>query len=242
MDFDFGPYNGYVGSEAVEEMLEIVGAVLLGVFAVAAVVGLLFYILRSLALYTIAKRRGLNNPWLAWIPVGTEWVIGSLSDQYKYVTQRKIQNRRKVLLGLALASFGVGVVNFVFSMSHTVLVTMSEFGFSGGNAAMGDFLVPAALGSLISLASSGVGIATLVFRQMSMYDLYRSCNPKNCVVFLVLGIVFPFTEPFFLMSCRYREDGMPPRKGAAPEMPEENWTKDPEPFVDAEYISPNFDN
>lgn len=238
MDFDFGQYGGYMGYDAMEEMLEVVGAVFLGVFAVAGVFALVMYILRSLALYTIAKRRGLNNPWLAWIPVGKEWVVGSVSDQYQYVTQGKIQNRRKILLGLALASFGVGVVNGIITMTHTVAVVTDSFGIYTGSAGMGDLLVPAALGSLISMASSVVGITAFVFRQMSMYDLYKSCNPKNGVVFLVLGIVFPFTEPFFLMSCRYREDGMPPRKGSAPESFEENWTKDPEPFVDAEYISP----
>lgn len=237
MSYDFGPY-GYVGMEGMEEVFEILGAILLGAFALVTVVMLVFYILRSLALYTIAKRRGLNNPWLAWIPVGKEWIVGSVSDQYQYVTQGKIQNRRKILLGLSLAAFGMGAVNSGLSLTHTVAVAVDSFGIYTGSAGMGDLLVPAALMSLISLASSAVGIAQLVFRHMSMYDLYRSCNPKNCVVFLVLGIIFPFTEPFFLMSCRYREDGMPPRKGAAAESFEENWTKDPEPFVDKEYISP----
>lgn len=237
MSYDFGPY-GYVGMEGMEEVFEILGAILLGAFALVTVVMLVFYILRSLALYTIAKRRGLNNPWLAWIPVGKEWIVGSVSDQYQYVTQGKIQNRRKILLGLSLAAFGMGAVNSGLSLTHTVAVAADSFGIYTGSAGMGDLLVPAALMSLISLASSAVGIAQLVFRHMSMYDLYRSCNPKNCVVFLVLGIIFPFTEPFFLMSCRYREDGMPPRKGAAAESFEENWTKDPEPFVDKEYISP----
>ena len=27
------------------------------------------YVLTSLALYTVAERRGLKNPWMAWIPV-----------------------------------------------------------------------------------------------------------------------------------------------------------------------------
>lgn len=234
MDFDFGQYGGYMDYEAMGEVVEILGAVMMGVFALVSVVLLVFYILRSLALYTIARRRGLNNPWLAWIPVGKEWILGSVSDQYQYVTMGKIQNRRKILLGLGLASFGMSVVSSVISMTHTVAVMTESFGVYTGSAGMGDLLVPAALGSLISLASSAVGITAFVFRQMSMYDLYRSCNPKNCVVFLVLGIVFPFTEPFFLMSCRYREDGMPPRKGAASEPAEEDWTKDPEPFTDTE--------
>ena len=39
------------------------------------------YVLTALALYTVARRRGLKNPWLAWIPVASAWIVGSLSDQ-----------------------------------------------------------------------------------------------------------------------------------------------------------------
>ena len=64
---------------------------------------ILAYILQALALYTIAKRRGIRKPWLAWIPFGNSWILGSLSDQYHYVTKRTIKNRRKLLLGLEIA-------------------------------------------------------------------------------------------------------------------------------------------
>ena len=193
-----------------EEMLEIVGivtAVFLGVLAIASVFGLVMYILRSLALQTIAKRRGLHHAWLAWIPVGREWIIGSVSDQYQYLTQGKIQNRRKILLGLQLAATVFGTFYSAFSASQVIGELMYELGHGNG---YGMFFLPGA--GLLSICSTGIGIAAFVFRQMSMYDLYRSCNTKNCVVFLVLGIIFPVTEPFFLISCRYRDDGMPPRK------------------------------
>ena len=61
------------------------------------------YVLEALSLYTIAQRRGIRKPWLAWIPVVNVWIVGSISDQYQYVVNRRIQNRRKVLLGLAIA-------------------------------------------------------------------------------------------------------------------------------------------
>ena len=48
-------------------------------------IGIATYVLSALGLYTIAKRRGLNHPWLAWIPVASAWIVGSLSDQYRYV-------------------------------------------------------------------------------------------------------------------------------------------------------------
>ena len=56
------------------------------------------YVLTALALYTVARRRGLKNPWLAWIPVADSWLLGSLSDQYRYVVKGEHTHRRAFLL------------------------------------------------------------------------------------------------------------------------------------------------
>ena len=64
------------------------------------VISLLSYVLTALAIYTIAKRRGLNKPWLAWIPVVDVWLLGSLSDQYQYVVRGRNRSKRKSLLVL----------------------------------------------------------------------------------------------------------------------------------------------
>ena len=204
-------YYEYYNSipEDVLEMAEIMGTVFLGVFAVIGVFGLVMYILRSLALHTIANRRGLKNAWLAWVPVGQEWIIGSVSDQYQYLTKGKIQNRRKILLVLQLAAVLISTVFSIINLAGSLVGMLNNYGYAWEYSGM----VMNGLGIAgLNFLSSGLSIAAVVFRQMSLYDLYKSCNPKNCVVFLVLGIFFGVTEPFFLMSCRHRDDGMPPRK------------------------------
>ena len=70
------------------------------------------YVLTSLAFYTVAKRRGLSNPWLAWIPVANVWLLGSISDQYRYVVRGENRSRRKILLTLKVISVLCGVVLF----------------------------------------------------------------------------------------------------------------------------------
>jgi hypothetical protein len=64
------------------------------------------------------------------------------------------------------------------------------------------------LSLVFSVLALGVNITALVFYHMSNYDLYRSCNPKNAVTFLVLGIIFPVAQPFFYLSCRKKDLGM----------------------------------
>jgi hypothetical protein len=47
---------------------------------------------------------------------------------------------------------------------------------------------------------------------MALYDVYRSLDPANAVLYLVLSILFSPTEPFFLFFNREKDLGMPPRK------------------------------
>ena len=188
------------------EFLGQFGYVFLGIAAgflmIALTIGLVIYIFQSVGLHAIAKRRGLHHAWLAWIPVGTYWIVGSIADQYQYVAKGKIKNKRKILLSLSLASFVLGLVLNVTS-SILMLVTAQ---------AEGAIAVSGMLGVIRSVINAVVSIALVVFWHMALYDLYCSCNPDNAVVFLILGIFFPITIPFFIFFNRKKDGGMPPRK------------------------------
>jgi len=45
------------------------------------VVGIVFYVLKSIGLSTLAANRGLDNPWLAWIPVADLYIMGMLVEE-----------------------------------------------------------------------------------------------------------------------------------------------------------------
>lgn len=40
-----------------------------------SVIGIAAYVLVSLALYTMAQRRGIANPWLAWVPIADLYIL-----------------------------------------------------------------------------------------------------------------------------------------------------------------------
>lgn len=189
--------------ELLEEMGDILPAiigtlVLVGLFCM--VLGIILYVFQSVGLYAIAKRRGINNPWLAWIPVGRDWMLGCVADQYQYVARGQVKNKRKILLGLAIASM---ILSFVESRTSGQM--LSEL--IAGNQPSAQ----AGVSALLGLAGTAVSITALVFHHMALYDLYGSCCPDNKVLFLVLGIIFGFTQPFFIFFNRKKDDGMPPR-------------------------------
>lgn len=173
------------------------------------------YVLTSLGLYTLATRRGINNAWLSWVPVINCWIIGSLSDQYRYVVKGEVKNKRKALLVMniiaAIVIIAMIVIAIVMVIRITGMVQNTPMDLVNGKImemVMGPVIAVAAL----FMVYFGMIIALAVVHYIAMYDIYTSCDPRNNVVFLVLSILFTITEPFFLFFNRNRDEGMPPRK------------------------------
>ena len=185
----------------------------------STLVSIASYVLSSMALYTLASRRGISKAWLSWVPVLNIWIIGSLSDQYRYVVKGQYRSKRKWLLSLKLVNLLLGMIvigiaiYLVINVSGNFMNLFSQRGLP--KAVTGSAF--AILGLMLPMA--GVGIAAAVIRYMALYDLYISMDPVNGVVFLVLSILFGITEPFFLFFNRNKDSGMPPRKTAVHEEP-----------------------
>ena len=181
------------------------------------------YVLTALAIYIIARRRGLSKPWLAWIPVVNVWLLGSLSDQYQYVVRRRNTSRRKWLLVLNLLKPILTGLTLLFAVEVLRQISFGVYLDDIWDLWLGlfGFGVPLAI----------VGIAAMVIRYIALYDVYRSLDPDNAVLFVVLSIFVSITEPFFLFFNRDKEKGMPPRKQEpVPEPPEQ------EPWENTEYL------
>lgn len=48
----------------------------LGIFCL--IIGIVFYILKSIGLATLASNKGIDLPWLAWIPVADLYIAGAI--------------------------------------------------------------------------------------------------------------------------------------------------------------------
>ena len=189
---------GYVPSD--ESMVAAVFLLIyFGIFLFALAYGVTAYIMGSLAVSTIADRRGIRNNWMAWIPFGSLWILGSISDQYKYLVKGKIKNRRKRLLALSImvavlyvALVFSAIVNSMMGTGPTLVAFVLATGFYAGL------------------------IALIVLQFMCYFDLFRSCDKENGTLFAVLSVVIWVLLPFLVFACRKRDGGMPPRKQPTP--------------------------
>ncbi len=179
------------------EMAGILGLLLvlyLGIFAF----GILTYVLESIGMYTIAKRRGLNAPGLAWVPLGNLWILGLIGDKDMQMRNGKDSKLRAWLLGLSLVTLAplaaIFVIAFIMGMNAAFLKT----GMSTENSVMALLLILLVVYFVIMVLS----IVLAVLQYVALYRLYRSCRPENAAVYLVLGIFFGFLTPFFIFACR----------------------------------------
>jgi hypothetical protein len=207
--YDYSYMEPAIGSAAGSAAAGVLGffAVFFGIFyLIMLAFSVAKYVLHALGLYVVAKRRGIRNPWLSWIPIAEVWILGSLSDQYQYVKKGKIRNRRKVLLGLNIGMC-LAIIPLLISIVGAALSEAT--GSMNSDAAFGVML---ATMLLTYLAIIVLGIILLIFEYIALYDLYASCNPDNAVLYLVLTIFLGVVLPFFVFICRKKDGGMPPRK------------------------------
>lgn len=203
----------------------------------ATLIGIATYVLSAMAFYTIAKRRGLNHPWLAWIPVARVWILGSLSDQYRYVVRGENKSKRKVLLTLNIVSAALCVAMVITAVAMAVQAVAGAYGGISDEAMFRTIMGPLMGVVGLCLPMAGVAIAHAVIYYMALYDVFKSLDPDNCVLFLVLSILFSVTEPFFLFFNRNKDQGMPPRRPDPVYMPPEPFrTDDPQEPGDTNFL------
>lgn len=209
MSFDFA-YALEEGLALLPGLISMVPSTLISIAA---------YVLTALALYTMASRRGINHAWLSWVPGINVWILGSLSDQYRYVVKGENRTKRRALIILQ-----------IISMIITLLIILGAIALVGGvvegiifdlygEEILEDVMIPLIGMLLLCIPLAGVSLAIMILRYIALYDIYTSCDPDNNVLFLVISVIFGVTEPFFLFFSRNKDGGMPPRRQEPQYMP-----------------------
>jgi len=175
-----------------DELLGVFGAVIVVAFLLALAAGLVIYILTSLGLYQIAKRRGLKLYGMAWVPLGQEWLLGSIADQYDRKANGKDKRLRTKLLVFEL-------LILVLSIAIGVLSGLAMAGF--------DFSIGIVLVLIFGLAIYVLTIVYIVFYYIALYKVYKAATPKHCVWMLVLSIFVNIAIPICLFVIRRKDDG-----------------------------------
>ncbi len=207
--YNFSAISSLDADEAA--ILGALSTVLSTVYVIALIFSVICYVFQAVGLYTMAKRRGFDRPWYAWIPVANVWLLGRLSDQYQWVAKRTKKNRGKTLLWLQLITIISAVAMFFVAIALTastvdsVTNTSAIITESEATGVVGISLIF----MLLYFIVLGVGIAYTIFYYIALYDVFASCDPSKKVLFLVLSILLGI-QPFFIFALRNKDLGMRP--------------------------------
>lgn len=182
-----------------EGVLSIIGVVMIITFAFIAIVAVIFYIFEAIALYTIAKKRGIANPWLSFIPIINQFMVGAIADNINAYVNKRTSYRFLLLVlnivnqlmnGFYMAAFVKMLLNGGFDLiltGDTLLLEQKMLALNGLSGIMG----------LVS-------IACMVIYYIALYRIFVDYNQNSAVAFLILSILFKgFGLPyFFLFSLR----------------------------------------
>ena len=157
------------------------------------------YVLQGIGLFTVAKRRGIERPWLAWIPVAEMWTLGCISDRYRYVTQGIDPKLRTKLLWTMIA----------YQVLRIPLEALDIYEAAVGKFAVGGLLTVVVL--LTSIPATVFGITAIVHQFKALYDYFRSCTPDRATLYLLLSIFVPFAQVILVFMARNKDLGMPPK-------------------------------
>lgn len=189
---------------------------------ISSLLSLAAYVFTALSIYTIAQRRGIKHPWMAWVPLINVWTLGSISDQYRYVVNGEVKNKRKVLLTVNIINcvlvWTAVIVAIVILVKNVIAIE------SGAHVREAEMLAKVFSSFLLLVPALILSIVSFVVQAMALYDLYASCEPANKTLYLVLSLIpgiSTIAYPLFLFLCRNKDEGMPPRRETVVENPAE---------------------
>ena len=164
---------------------------LMVLLAVIFLVGIINYILTSIAVYRIAKRRGIDHAFLAWIPFAQTYLYAELIGTNVKIGNVTVPQYPWIYVGIICGgSFLAGLIqNVVQYSSLTSLEQISNYSQSMAS-------------SLTSLAASLIALVVyLIITVVRIFTMYRVFKlfKGNTVLYTILGALILFAEPIILL-------------------------------------------
>ncbi len=182
----------------------IAAVVVIFVYIIGIGISIASYILSSLAIHTIGKRRQIKYPWLAWIPIANNWALGSIAREYD--GQKGIKRKwNVVLLAMSIAVIAAVVIMIIAIICFAVSVGFMTIQ-TGGELTEAD-LITSMIGLLIIVYSLMIvmiviDIVYIACAYICYFKLFESTVPEKALKYFIISILVPLGMPICLMKCR----------------------------------------
>ena len=185
--------------------MELIGvAVFLLMYLLICTVAFARYILFSLGLMGLAKRAGVKNAWLAWIPVANVYILGDTADHLE--EKRGVSHKwAKLLLILTIAVAALFTLFFVAMIAFVTYVSIMESMASLSSDAFftGEFFIlPMIAFYLIYIVLIIVSMALNYLNIICVYKIFEEIAPQKSIKYLLIYMLVPFGDVYCLFKCK----------------------------------------
>lgn len=191
---------------------------ILGIYLIILSVMLIFYIVgyifKGIGMYQIAKRQGMDCPWLAFVPFARVYLQGELAGEVQIKT-KSIRNPGIPLLAIPFIG---GAINFIFYILFWIVGfagimrgSMHSSSFSIGTGLIMGMLIVGVIWfvAMVIYAAVYKGFGIVVNHQ-----IYAQFTTKNMsILHAVFGKFVPMYEDFCFFAMRNKDfnPGMEPQ-------------------------------
>ena len=88
-----------------------------------AIVGIVLYVIYSYSLYKMAVKQGVENPWMAFIPIAQGYILG------------------KLIKDLKVFNFEIPQIEIVLPVASLIVLVLSQVDILGGLLSLANFIL-----------------------------------------------------------------------------------------------------
>ena len=176
--------------------------------------GAFSYIGMGLGGFRMARKVGMNNPWMFWIPLANAYAMGNLADQQASLCDGRSTTFRKKMLAWNIVIICAALL-FVIAMVPILLV-VSVHGTMGQDGTvtvpekyMEDLAGPALFFLFSFLAFLVLSVIYLVVYYKVLYRIFKLYAPDGAVGLLILSIFINAAIPAVFLILSGKEPALP---------------------------------
>ena len=175
------------------------------------------YVFVSLGGQRMARKVGMSNPWMFWIPCANVYAMGNLADTQATLCEGKNTTYRKKMLAwsivVACAAIPWAIAYTVFMVAAAANGLLDENGvlITLDGASLEPLIGPTLFLLAVSLVFLALYIVYVVIYYKTLYRIYKLYAPNGAAGLVVLSVFVSVAIPAVFLKLSEREPVLPPR-------------------------------
>ena len=175
------------------------------------------YIFVSLGGQRMARKVGMSNPWMFWIPCANVYAMDNLADTQATLCEGKNTTYRKKMLTwtivVACAAIPWAIAYTVFMVAAAANGLLDENGvlITLDGASLEPLIGPTLFLLAVSLVFLALYIVYVVIYYKTLYRIFKLYAPNGAAGLVVLSVFVSVAIPAVVLKLSEREPVLPPR-------------------------------